>query len=747
LKQADKIFKKKYTGAKCQTRSTLPMGIHGLSYFIKSFPSLAETKKWPLQSVVVLDPRDHFIIDGNAFVYHIAFEHRTNWTHGGQYATIAQVISKTISALRKAGIRLTFLFDGALPQDKRDTRIKRHKSYIERCVSTFWNLKQINTSNKNAEERQNGIQYFGDLFLIPPLTLEVTVQTLRELDVQVIICDAEADGEVVAMANREGAYVVSQDSDMHVYPNIGKGYIPLELLRVPIDDEEKQQIIAGVFHPETFAKMLNLDVSLLPLFGTLLGNDYVDAELVRFPIGQWCSLEGIQIAKNNQSGWPKIVAEFVRRCNQEQGNTIKNVVDKLKPIIAKSNMRSREEKASGFEDRMIDSIYRYDAQSALLINLNIEKVLATENGSQTTKNNNDTFCKQSNHYRNGFSRQIMDVIASSTFWTSIFIEDIERESSWDVSRSLRQGVYGTINEILGLQEEIEMEDQEQQGPGDKEQVDKPVSRLIVDEYGREKQHLGVLQVTGGVIHVQRSSNVNNFYRFHYSNQSHVASFDPLLHPFILCSRYMIYHCSKSIENGRLLNYEVIAMIVAVLRSLAPTLGYTGQSVPLPITGTPALKKRSIHLSAQFQSIVYSSYLFSQVLDIEEYLQLPHVLASMYDGVYFHYYIEAARGGASIGAMLQGVSPEFQSLFCSVYRTIMTDLNNDVQDVFDYDIVLTMDCDKWSISDNKPKRLNSLKSASSKRPEKKKKSSPSNGAKNNRSANAFNVLSFGCNFDE
>jgi hypothetical protein len=712
------------------------MGIHGLSYFIKSFPTLAEERKWSIRSTGALEPQDHFIVDGNAFVYHVAFENRTNWTHGGQYATIAQVISKTIETLRKAGIRLTFLFDGALPQDKLETRIKRHRSYIERCVSTYWNLKQINASNKNEKERHNGIQYYGDLFLIPPLTLEVTVQTLRELDVQVIICDAEADGEVVGMAQREGAYVVSQDSDMHVYPNIGKGYIPLELLRIPIDEQEGyNEIIAGVFHPETFAKILHLDVSLLPLFGTLLGNDYVDIELVRFPIGQCCISEGIQIAKNNQSAWPKIVAEFVRRCNHEPGNTITNVVDKLKPIIAKSNMKSREEKALGFQDRMIHSIYRYDTESSLLINLDIEKALVPEDNTRT-------LYKQSCHYSNGFSRQIMDVIASNTFWTSIFIEDIERESSWDVSRCLRQGLYSAINETLGLQEE------DQKDPGDKE-VDKQVSSIVVDEYAREKQHLEALQVTGDVIHTQRPTNVNSFYRFHYSNQSHIASFNPALRPFILCLRYMIYHCSKSIEDGRLFNYEVVAMIVAALRSLAPTLGFTEQSVPPPTTGTPALKKRSIHLSAQFQSIVYSSYLLSQVLDIKDYLQLPHVLASMYDGVYFHYYIEAARGGASIGTMLHGASPEFQALFCAVYKTVMTDLTSDVQDIFDYDIVLTAACDKWSISDTKPKRLNSLKSTSSKRPEKKKKSSARNGSitKGSRGSNAFSVLSFGCNFDE
>lgn len=712
------------------------MGIHGLSYFIKSLPTIVDNVKWEIAPVEPIENhRDHFIIDGNAFVYHIAFENRTNWTHGGQYANIAGIIVKTVDSLNKAGIRLTFLFDGALPQDKLETRVKRHKSYIERCASTYWNLKQINSSNKNADERQNGIQYYGDLFLIPPLTLEVIIQTLKELDVDVKVCEAEADGEVVNMAARENAYVVSQDSDMHVYPNIGKGYIPFELLKIPINDEEEdnEYISAGVYHPEALAKSLNLEPFQLPLFGTLLGNDYLDADLVRFPIGHWCSIEGIHVTKNNQSGWPKVVAEFIRRNSQSQGGKnciIPSVANQLKPIIAKSSMKSREEKANGFEDRIINSISRYDANSPLL-----KKSSELKNDNNTSETCIDNISKQFINTKS-LSRQIMDVISSKTFWTSIFIEDIEREYSWDVSRSLRQGLYGTVSEKLGEQDQQDKETKK--------------NEIIIQEHVREKQHLEVIQVIGGVIQNQRSTTIYDFYRFHVSNQNHIKDHNPILHPLILSIRYMIYHCSQSIENGRLFNYEVIGIIISTLRSLAPTLGYTHEEVPLPNIGIPALKKRSIHLAAQYQSIIYSSFLLSQILDIADYLQLPHVLSHMYNGIYFHYYIEIARGGASISRMLHNVTPEFKTLFCSVYKSIMTDLYDEVQDVFDYDII-TSAIEEWTISDNKPKRLISLNSNN--QPDKKKKkksqsiSSNSNSNNNGRSTNAFNVLSFGCNFDE
>ncbi|KAK4510098.1 uncharacterized protein ATC70_006269 [Mucor velutinosus] len=720
------------------------MGIHGLSYFIKSLPSIIDNVKWKIEPAAdrfsaKKDDGDHFIIDGNAFVYHIAFEHRTNWTHGGQYAHIADVVAKTIDSLHRAGIQLTFLFDGALPQDKLDTRVKRHKSYIERCASTYWNLKQINTSNKHAdEERQNGIQYYGDLFLIPPLTLEVIVQTLKELQVEIQVCEAEADGEVVSMAARERAYVVSQDSDMHVYPDVGKGYIPFESLTIPIQDTDSDYISASVYHPETLAKSLNLEPYQLPLFGTLLGNDYIDADLVRFPIGHWCSVEGIHVTKNNQSGWPKVVAEFIRRNTHVQGGKgkdciIQNIADQLKPIIARSSMKSREEKASGLEDRMINSICRYDAFSPLL------KHSPDQECGSSSSTLIDTISRQFTHTKT-LSRQIMDVITSNTFWTSIFIEDIERESSWDISRSLRQGVYGCVHETLGDQQQQQQQQQEAKK-----------NEITVQEHVREKQHLEVVQVIGGVITYQRSTALDDFYRFHVSNETHILHHNPILHPLILCMRYMIYHCSQSIDNGRLFNYEVVAMIVSTLRSLAPTLGYSTQDeVPCPDIGVPALKKRSIHLASQYQGVIYSSFLLSQMLDIANYLQSPHVLAHMYHGLYFHYYIEIARGGVSISRMLHHVTPAFKALFCSVYKSIMTDLYDQVLDVFDYDII-TSAMEEWTISDNKPKRLISLNSSN--QPEKKKKkkspakSSNITATPQNRSTNAFNVLSFGCNFDE
>ncbi|KAL0075837.1 PIN domain-like protein, partial [Phycomyces blakesleeanus] len=338
------------------------MGIHGLSSFIQEHSSLGKHKSWNEN-----DSEDScFIVDGNAYVYHYALQCKTDWTYGGQYIIIADLVRSHVIALRQARITPVFLFDGALPQDKEATRIKRYRNYIEKVVSTFNSLKQINDSNKTGEENpEDAIQYWGDLYLIPPLTLEVVVQTLRELDVEVIMCRGEADGMVAELAEERDGYVVSKDSDMHVYPHLGKGYLPLDLFSIG-----KDPIVSGtLYQPQVLASFLRIDTSMLPLFGTLLGNDYFDIQMVRYPIMEWCSAHGFGLKSQSSAQWPKYVAEFLRTIVPKNGidkEVIGAVVKELKPIILASSMNQRQEKADGLEQAIICSIERYDSTSPLI---------------------------------------------------------------------------------------------------------------------------------------------------------------------------------------------------------------------------------------------------------------------------------------------------------------------------------------------------------------------------------------------
>jgi len=69
--------------------------------------------------------------------------------------------------------------------------------------------------------------------LIPPLVMEVTLQTLRSLGVDLMVCDGEADGLVAQLAMEKSldedvdeAYAVSKDSGKADVADRGGTYNP-----------------------------------------------------------------------------------------------------------------------------------------------------------------------------------------------------------------------------------------------------------------------------------------------------------------------------------------------------------------------------------------------------------------------------------------------------------------------------------------------------------------------------------------
>ncbi|KAF7726189.1 hypothetical protein EC973_008987 [Apophysomyces ossiformis] len=655
------------------------MGIHGLSTFIQAHPSLGSPQTWELDH----KNQDHFIIDGNAFVHHCASINKADWTYGGQYHKIADACRRYIATMQQAGIVLTFLFDGALPKEKQQTRIKRYRSYIDRVALTMNTMDQINQNNRNGTS-ENAIQYCSDLFLIPPLTLEVCVQTIRDSNVTVHVCHGEADGEVVRLAHQSNGYVVSKDSDMHVYPRVGKGYIPLDTLQIG------SNIVATVYRPEALSSLLQLDVDMLPLFGTMLGNDYLDVEVVRFPIMQWCAEQGISCKR-----WPKYVAEFLRKTGGEIGH----IADALRPILLKSGMSAKQERADKLEEWITASVNRYTNPHAAL-------------AGQVYK-----------------SRQILDIEETRTFWSSIFLEDVNCEASWIVSRPLRQYLYT----MVALSEDT--------------------TPPIVTEYIREKQHLEDVNVAGlslpeigellgkDVTQAMLNQDIRLrkelFFRSHACRSTELEHIAVGLHPLILCLRYLVHQ--SAIRGSKLANYEVIALVVAGLKSLAPVIHI---DVPQRTsTGVPILKKRSLHLTSQLQSVLYSSYLLDQALGLSMYT--PDVLAHIYDGVEVHYQLQIARQGASVGKMLAGASHECIQLVVDVFKSVMAGLEDTVVIVFDYN---KPDWLKYGNMKKAGQKLSNSKDRVTKRPQAKGKKT-NNQPLAKAGANAFDVLSFGCQFEE
>ena len=160
--------------------------------------------------------------------------------------------------------------------------------------------------------------------------VEACAIALCKLGVEVILWKMSRHGEVVHQAKKYGGYVVSKDSDMHIYPDVGKGYIPLDSLQITPDG-----MSATSYCPQDLASFLDLRTSLLPLFGTLLGNDYLDVSVTKPPITKWCTLAGYSCKIQGSRNWPKYVAEFLHKTafGMNDEDVIVAVAKELRPIL------------------------------------------------------------------------------------------------------------------------------------------------------------------------------------------------------------------------------------------------------------------------------------------------------------------------------------------------------------------------------------------------------------------------------
>ncbi|KAG0319723.1 hypothetical protein BG000_003800, partial [Podila horticola] len=293
------------------------MGVLGLYSYFES-RSLGQRKNWAssrsnssLHTDNVLAKQRYFILDGNAFIHHLYCGGPFEWIWGGQYSAFANHLTAHVKALENAGFRLHFLFDGPLPMQKLQTRLTRDTEKIRKMTRVVNDLEHYYhgysgmpgashslydqpqqhlasgiTGVSNNSAAGGGAGRSSSQFLIPPLVMEVTLQTLRSLGVELMVCDGEADGLVAQLAMEksldptiEEAYAVSKDSDYFIY-NTGSsskgGYIPLDSLFVQVDPESQQTTIAAtVYSQSAIAEHLGIRPEFLPLFASLTGNDYL----------------------------------------------------------------------------------------------------------------------------------------------------------------------------------------------------------------------------------------------------------------------------------------------------------------------------------------------------------------------------------------------------------------------------------------------------------------------------------------
>ncbi|GFY56313.1 protein asteroid homolog 1 [Trichonephila inaurata madagascariensis] len=233
------------------------MGIRGLSTFFSNNPKLSKSYKLHDTSV---------IIDGNNLIHTLYLSRNIDCMYGGDYYKYAAAIKKYFSSYLDCNIKPIIIFDGGYDGRNRKFELKLLRSKTRLTITQH-------------------IAKYGKCSgtVLPISAPEIFRNVLSEMGIPFAQCEFEADEQVTALANYYECPVLSNDSDFYIF-DVHKGFIRLDsvgtsVLETDIDGTKCKYLDCAIYHTDNFmAYFPGLDRNILPLFGTLVGNDYVNTK-------------------------------------------------------------------------------------------------------------------------------------------------------------------------------------------------------------------------------------------------------------------------------------------------------------------------------------------------------------------------------------------------------------------------------------------------------------------------------------
>ncbi|XP_063306742.1 protein asteroid homolog 1 [Pelobates fuscus] len=227
------------------------MGVQGLTSFLGSNIHLLTDLK--LRSTKL-------VIDGNNLYHKLYLDSGLEQVHGGNYDSFTNLIYKFFESLSRCEINAYVVFDGGcdISDKKLETQKQRMKERIRKAQS--------------LSKGENGQ-------VLPLMVRDVFIKVLTKLQVNFVQCFSEADQDIAALANVLDCPVLTLDSDFCIF-YLNAGYCPFSYFQWrninPSTSENDCYIPAKCFSAKYFCNYFNINMSLLPLFATLAGNDYMN---------------------------------------------------------------------------------------------------------------------------------------------------------------------------------------------------------------------------------------------------------------------------------------------------------------------------------------------------------------------------------------------------------------------------------------------------------------------------------------
>ena len=350
------------------------------------------------------------------------------------------------------------------------------------------------------------------------------LQSINNTNLEVHFADEEGDPYAVELAGRVGGYVIGNDSDFVILNSEGYlGYIPFEEMLwisqtseddLGAEDDGEFQIVrkakgkkltdsrlnkgiippdrtSGLtlsltfYHPSTLASYVDLPVTLLPLLGALVGNDYSKSALTTQRTGQSLFFQRQLTLPQRISYVASTLCNILAASSQKRGtkHQLGSVMDLMDRAVNTLLTHSRSTMGSGEVESIINAVVEATLQYAIpkhdsdspglwptelcslhmpdacpLLPLFSHSLTANDtedNTEQRMREKVRTLYIQA--YRCGrFSQKMMQILGSGTCWPRIFLENPDLENvGRSVGRAIRQWCYAILEDGVGLPGRVE----------------------------------------------------------------------------------------------------------------------------------------------------------------------------------------------------------------------------------------------------------------------------------------------------
>ena len=416
-------------------------------------------------------------------------------------------------------------------------------------------------------------RFLRESSILPPGMYAASVESLQNvagsLDTDQVLelhfADEEGDPYAVELAARLGGYVVGNDSDFLILNADGyRGYVPLSRMVwssldteddgtdgaeadgfqtvvskgkkkavatqsgvsrgiIPPDAASGLQLSVITYSPASLAAHLQLPISLLPLLGALVGNDFTgekeaSATTAKQTNLQWLfferSLTLTQRITRVATTLRTILAAALAPGRGRAKHAVHSVMELIERAVSVLAVRAFDGLATGERERVVERIVdatlqyaipRYDgalpgaaglwpdgtcalhdAASCPLL-----RVLASRGaapGGARAAQREEVRAAYVGAYRAGrLDPHTLDVLHSGTFWYRLFLENPDVESvACSVARPVQLWTYALLDDALGLPVRPQPEQEQEQDGAEAEDSDGDELVDVVEEESEEE---------------------------------------------------------------------------------------------------------------------------------------------------------------------------------------------------------------------------------------------------------------------